>query len=95
MADANRGLQQQLNQAASEQSRLSQHADATLRELKYTKAELERFQRDNADISAQLRQLLAWVEALRAGNASIDQPISGRLLPFIPKNVWVAEWLVA
>lgn len=52
--DANKALQEQLIKAGAEHAAIASKADAALRELKYTQAELERYQRDNADLGSQV-----------------------------------------
>ncbi|KHN79265.1 Nucleoprotein TPR [Toxocara canis] len=51
-------LQNQLQTADEERQRLVSARDAASRELAYTKAELERYQRDSEDMARQIRHLL-------------------------------------
>lgn len=47
-------LKRQLAEAAKEQQTMTNEKDTVTRQLTYTKAELERYQRDNADLAAQV-----------------------------------------
>ncbi len=53
--DVNQKLRDQLSQAADEQQAIRGEKDTVARELIYTRAELERYQRDCADLSSQAR----------------------------------------
>lgn len=54
-------LQEQLQSADEERQRLVSARDAASRELAYTKAELERTQRDNDDLAKQVGNLTSYI----------------------------------
>uniref|UniRef100_A0A914X8C9 Nucleoprotein TPR n=1 Tax=Plectus sambesii TaxID=2011161 RepID=A0A914X8C9_9BILA len=67
--DVCENLKAQLADVGNERQKLLAEKDAVARELAYTKAELERHQRDNHDLSAQVRQLLHVLERTRMAEA--------------------------
>ncbi|VDK43065.1 unnamed protein product [Anisakis simplex] len=71
-------LQNQLQTADDERQHLISAKDAATRELAYTKAELERYQRDNEDMARQIRHLLHAYEVNRAsmGRDTDSPPMS-------------------
>ncbi|VDK82623.1 unnamed protein product [Litomosoides sigmodontis] len=72
MSDLCKNLQEQLQSAEQEHLKLENARDAATRELTYTRAELERYQRDVEDLSRQVRHLLHASEVERARSA--DSP---------------------
>uniref|UniRef100_A0A0R3RZU7 TPR_MLP1_2 domain-containing protein n=1 Tax=Elaeophora elaphi TaxID=1147741 RepID=A0A0R3RZU7_9BILA len=72
MSDLCNNLQEQLQSAEQERLKLENARDAATRELTYTRAELERYQRDVEDLSRQVRHLLHASEVERARNT--DSP---------------------
>ncbi|VDK40100.1 unnamed protein product, partial [Gongylonema pulchrum] len=68
-------LQKQLESEQEERSKLEKARDAALRELTYTRAELERYQRDTEDLSKQVRHLLHALEVGRARDTN-SPPLS-------------------
>uniref|UniRef100_A0A915B058 Nucleoprotein TPR n=1 Tax=Parascaris univalens TaxID=6257 RepID=A0A915B058_PARUN len=71
-------LRNQLQSADEERQRLVSARDAATRELAYTKAELERYQRDNEDMARQTRHLLHAYEVnkLTLGRDTDSPPMS-------------------
>ncbi|KAM3718204.1 Nucleoprotein TPR [Dirofilaria immitis] len=72
MLDLCNNLQQQLQSVEQERLKLENARDAATRELTYTRAELERYQRDVEDLSRQVRHLLHASEIEKARNT--DSP---------------------
>ncbi|EJD73977.1 viral A-type inclusion protein repeat containing protein [Loa loa] len=72
ISDLCNNLQEQLQSAEQERLKLENARDAATRELTYTRAELERYQRDVEDLSRQVRHLLHASEVERARNT--DSP---------------------
>uniref|UniRef100_A0A915Q1E2 Nucleoprotein TPR/MLP1 domain-containing protein n=1 Tax=Setaria digitata TaxID=48799 RepID=A0A915Q1E2_9BILA len=72
ISDLCSNLQEQLQSADQERLRLENARDAAARELTYTRAELERYQRDVEDLSRQVRHLLHASEIDKARNT--DSP---------------------
>ncbi|KAL3995620.1 hypothetical protein ACH3XW_26595 [Acanthocheilonema viteae] len=72
MSDLCNNLQEQLQSAEQERLKLENARDAATRELTYTRAELERYQRDVEDLNRQVRHLLHAAEVERARNT--DSP---------------------
>ncbi|RCN33789.1 hypothetical protein ANCCAN_20378 [Ancylostoma caninum] len=65
--DHNSRLQEQLKEADEARRRLESARDATTRELAFTRAELEKYQRDYAKVSKQVQHLLFVMEKERRG----------------------------
>ncbi|KHJ94981.1 hypothetical protein OESDEN_05083 [Oesophagostomum dentatum] len=65
--DHNSRLQEQLKEADEARRRLESAKDATTRELAFTRAELEKYQRDYAKASKQVQHLLFVMEKERRG----------------------------
>ncbi|KAL6734369.1 hypothetical protein Aduo_004918 [Ancylostoma duodenale] len=65
--DHNNRLQEQLKEADEARRRLESARDATTRELAFTRAELEKYQRDYAKVSKQVQHLLFVMEKERRG----------------------------
>ncbi|VDN25475.1 unnamed protein product [Cylicostephanus goldi] len=65
--DHNSRLQEQLKEADEARRRLESAKDATTRELAFTRAELEKYQRDYAKVSKQVQHLLFVMEKERRG----------------------------
>uniref|UniRef100_A0A915K217 Uncharacterized protein n=1 Tax=Romanomermis culicivorax TaxID=13658 RepID=A0A915K217_ROMCU len=61
-------VKMQLTAQQDDYQRLLNEKDANLRQLTFAKAELERFQRDNADLTSQVRELLQCIEKVRRGD---------------------------
>ncbi|EJW86401.1 viral A-type inclusion protein repeat containing protein, partial [Wuchereria bancrofti] len=72
ISDLCNNLQEQLQSVEQERLKLENARDAATRELTYTRAELERYQRDVEDLSRQVRHLLHASEVERARNT--DSP---------------------
>ncbi|KAK6734969.1 hypothetical protein RB195_018271 [Necator americanus] len=66
--DHNSRLQEQLKEADEARRRLESAKDATTRELAFTRAELEKYQRDYAKVSKQVQHLLFVMEKERRGD---------------------------
>ncbi|KAK5984970.1 hypothetical protein GCK32_006260 [Trichostrongylus colubriformis] len=65
--DHNNRLQEQLKEADEARRRLESARDSTTRELAFTRAELEKYQRDYANASKQVQHLLFVLERERRG----------------------------
>ncbi|VDN03913.1 unnamed protein product [Thelazia callipaeda] len=74
MSDSLSSLQKQLQSVEEERQKLENSRDATVRELTYTRAELERYQRDVEDLNKQIRHLLHVLEIGKA-NATDEPPM--------------------
>ncbi|VDN84600.1 unnamed protein product [Brugia pahangi] len=72
VSDLCNNLQEQLQSVEQERLKLENARDAATRELTYTRAELERYQRDVEDLNRQVRHLLHASEVERARNT--DSP---------------------
>ncbi|KAK6104821.1 hypothetical protein QQG55_17780 [Brugia pahangi] len=72
VSDLCNNLQEQLQSVEQERVKLENARDAATRELTYTRAELERYQRDVEDLNRQVRHLLHASEVERARNT--DSP---------------------
>lgn len=71
----NEAFRSQLKEADEGRQKLISARDSALQELQYTKAELERYQRDNEDLSRQTRHLLHAIEVNNASsNRETDSP---------------------
>ncbi|KAK6034871.1 hypothetical protein COOONC_27624, partial [Cooperia oncophora] len=66
--DHNNRLQEQLKEADEARRRLESARDSTTRELAFTRAELEKYQRDYAKASKQVQHLLFVIERERRGS---------------------------
>ncbi|KAK6016999.1 hypothetical protein OSTOST_17511, partial [Ostertagia ostertagi] len=66
--DHNNRLQEQLKEADEARRRLESARDSTTRELAFTRAELEKYQRDYANASKQVQHLLFVLERERRGD---------------------------
>uniref|UniRef100_A0A0N5AEW1 Girdin n=1 Tax=Syphacia muris TaxID=451379 RepID=A0A0N5AEW1_9BILA len=69
-------LREQLQSADEERQRLVAACDSSSKELAYTKAELEKAQRDNDDLVKQVRHLLYTIESKHITVEEVHTPVS-------------------